>query len=127
MSIKRKIYIGIASAAIMCASLVITASAISTLPGSCGNTTNCIGDLYRSSSGAVATLTTAGNTPDSVSVYVSYTYRIPNGGPQVTTSDSGASRAEVSINYAHYPVSASASYTVKSGTATWSDSLSLTF
>lgn len=127
MSIKRKILAGITSAAIMCTTLVITASAISTSLGACGKTTNCIGDLYQSSSGAVATLTTEGATPDSQSINLSYTYRIPGGGPQVTSTSSGTSRAEVSINYIHYPVSASANYTVKSGTATWTDSLSLTF
>ncbi len=128
MSIKKRVLAGITSATIMCTSLVVTAFAETEdkTTGSCGNT-SIVADLIQTSSGVVAVISTSGAAPSSTSVDLSYTYRIPSGGPQVTSTSSGTSRAEISINYTHYPVSASADYLVTNGSAKWEDSLDLTF
>lgn len=67
-------------------------------------------------------ITTSGQTPDSTSITLSYTYRIPSGGPQVTKSTSGSTRAQGTAPNGCTMTSATATYRVTNGGASWSDS-----
>lgn len=113
----------ISSAVAVAATFTMAFTANASVSGSCGNPpTNCTGDLYRTSSTAVAVITTSGQTPDSTSITLSYTYRIPSGGPQVTKSTSGSTRAQGTAPNGCTMTSAIATYRVTNGGASWSDS-----
>lgn len=59
----------ISSAVAVAATFTMAFTANASVSGSCGNPpTNCTGDLYRTSSTAVAVITTSGQTPDSTSI-----------------------------------------------------------
>ncbi len=101
---------------------VITIGAAETPEGSAGGTTNIVGDLNINGTTALATLTYSGTAPSSCSISGTCYFRYSSS-PQISVPFSGTTRASYTAPSNSSFVSAKATFTVKSGTATWTDSL----